>query len=106
MKVVTSFLALWLLCGGVQGEECVAIDNGYYWDYEDFDEDFSCGCQIQDANGEPVFNVSLDFIDKKYVFITAIDLCDFLLKEPHVTRISTTVIPHAPAIPIVAMRLR
>ena len=72
MKVVllASVLLLSLLYG-VQGKlQCVSLDDDYYWDYgnEDFDEDFNCGCQIQDVDGEPIFNVSLDFIDEKYVF--------------------------------------
>ena len=75
MKVVllASFLLFSLLCG-VQGQECVALDNEYYWDdvYEEnsdyyLDEPTTCGCQIEDVNGHPIFNVSLDFFDKVYV---------------------------------------
>ena len=68
MKVafLASFFVLSLLCG-VQGQpKCVAIDNDNYWDAGSGDT--FCGCEFQDAGGQPMFNISLDFFDTVYVY--------------------------------------
>lgn len=57
------FLALSLLCS-VQAQECVSFPDLYDWEV---DEDFSCGCQLRDADNNTIVNIALDFIEERYV---------------------------------------
>ena len=61
----TVFLALSLLCG-VQGQpKCIPADYDNFW--EAGSGSLYCGCELHDASGSPVFNISLEFFEKRYV---------------------------------------
>ena len=112
MKVLLSaiFLVLSLVCG-VQGQaEC--IQEGYD-DLWEGSGPMLCGCQLHDADDNPLVNISLDFFDMQYVhkYITIVVICVFRLNTARqsaekMALKSIIVTPRVRAIPVAVMTRR
>ena len=65
--LLSAILVAFSLFCGVKGQaKCVGADYDNYFGGSGGSGALYCGCEYHDANGEPIFNVSLQFIDFKY----------------------------------------